>query len=278
MVNTVEATTRNRAARGRPRPSPGAATGLSRRGTFLLRVVIAVAFLGVWELAGASSDVAFWISSPSSVVVQIGSWYTHGVLWSGIGTTLLAAVYGFVLGGLGGAVVGFLLGWSRRAGAVLEPFALALYSIPKIALGPLFIMGFGIGIQSKVALAALAVFFLVFFTTFQGVREVDSELISICRVFGASRIQTMVKIGLPQAAVWVFTGLRMALPHAVIATIVGEFLASTKGVGFLINTASSNLNSAGVFAGVVILVAMSVLLGLLLRLLERRVFRWKETT
>ena len=119
------------------------------------------------------------------------------------------------------------------------------------------------------------VFFLVFFTTFQGARQVDPELIAISRVLGASRWQALTKIGLPASTVWIFSGFKIALPYALIGAVVGEFLAATEGMGFLINNASSELNTAGVFAGIVVLVAISAGLTFLLKLAEDRALRWQ---
>lgn len=241
-----------------------------------LRVAVAVAALIGWQIVGSMGNMGFWTSTPTAVVDQLVRWHQRDILIPDAWITLKEALYGFALGSVGGAGLGFALGWMRRVGDVLEPHILALYTVPKIALGPLFVIFFGIGIGSKVALAALAVFFLVFFTTFQGMRDVDEELLEVCRVFGANSWQTLLKIGVPHATAWVFTGLKIALPRAMVGAVVGEFLAATKGIGFQIKASSSVLNTDGVFAGVVILVAMSAGLSTILKLIELRMFRWRS--
>ena len=158
-------------------------------------------------------------------------------------------------------------GWVRKLGDLLEPFVLSLYTLPKIALAPLFVLWFGIGATNKIMFAAMLVFFMVFFTTYQGTRQVDRDLVENARLLGASRWGIWTKIAVPYSAVWVFTGLRIGLPYALIGAIVGEFVAAESGVGFRIKEATSFFNTAEVFAGLIVLMAISLVLlgGLKLR-------------
>ncbi len=238
--------------------------------------LVAAAFLVLWQVVGSQPSVIFYTSTPLKVLAQIAVWSDQGVLWPGLRATVTAAIVGFAIGATFGAVLGFAFGWIRLLGRILEPFVILLYSVPKITLGPLFVIFFGIGISTKIALAALVVFFLVFFTTFQGVRQVDEELIAISRVLGANRWQALTKIGLPSSTVWIFAGFKIALPNALIGAVVGEFLAATEGIGFLINNASSELNTSGVFAGVLLLVVASAVLTLILKLVEDYVLAWQR--
>lgn len=240
------------------------------------QILVAVVFLVCWQVAGSQASVTFYTSTPLRVLAQIGVWSDQGVLWRGLRATLTEAVAGFVIGAVFGAVLGFAFGWIRLLGRLLEPFVILLYSVPKITLGPLFVIFFGIGMATKIALSALVVFFLVFFTTFQGVRQVDEELIAISRVLGANRWQALTKIGLPSSTVWVFAGLKIALPNALIGAVVGEFLAATEGIGFLINNAGSELNTSGVFAGVLLLVVASAVLTFILKVVEDHVLAWQR--
>ena len=239
------------------------------------QVLLACAFLGFWQAIGSVKDLAFYTSTPLLVVKQLQLWAQQGVLWEGLRVTLTEAMTGFAIGASAGAILGFALGWVPVLGRLLEPFVILFYSVPKIALGPLFVIFFGIGLATKIALAALVVFFLVFFTTFQGVRQVDQELIAISRVLGANRWQAMVKIGLPSSTVWILSGLKIALPNALIGAVVGEFLAATKGIGFLISNASADLNTSGVFAGVIVLVISSGVLSFILKRIEDRALAWQ---
>jgi NitT/TauT family transport system permease protein len=166
----------------------------------------------------------------------------------------------------------------RRLGDLLEPFVLSLYTLPKIALAPLFVLWFGIGATNKIMFSAMLVFFMVFFTTYQGVRQVDRDLVENARMLGASRWGIWTKIAVPYSAVWVFTGLRIGLPYALIGAIVGEFVAAEAGVGFRIKEATSFFNTAAVFAGLIVLMAISMVLLGALKLVEMRVLRWQTTS
>ena len=175
----------------------------------------------------------------------------------------------------GGALVGFVLGWVKRLGDLFEPFILSLYTLPKIALAPLFVLWFGIGVTNKIMFSAMLVFFMVFFTTFQGARQVDRELVQNARLLGANNLNIWTKIAIPYSAVWVFTGIRIGLPYALIGAIVGEFVAAEAGVGFRIKEATSFFNTAGVFAGLIVLMIVSLVLLGGLKLIERRALRWQ---
>ena len=164
----------------------------------------------------------------------------------------------------------------RGLGDTFEPFVLALYTLPKVALAPLFVLWFGIGMTNKIMFAMLLVFFMVFFTTFQGTRQVDQDLVANARLLGASRFQVWTKIAIPQAAVWVFAGIRIGLPYALIGAIVGEFIAAEGGVGYRIREATSFFDTASVFAGLFVLMVVSMAGLAVLKLIERRTLRWQE--
>jgi NitT/TauT family transport system permease protein len=250
----------------------------SRRGA---RSVVAVqlGFLAMlllaWEAGARVFDATFWVSSPSEVVAALMRWYVSGQLIGDLELTLFEAGVGFVIGSVTGALLGFVLGWVQRLGELFEPFVVSLYTLPKVALAPLFVLWFGIGVANKVMFSSLLVFFMVFFTTFQGTRQVDRDLVANARLLGASRLQIWTKIAIPYSAVWVFTGLRIGLPYALIGAIVGEFVAADAGVGFRIKEATSLFDTAAVFAGLLLLMAISLLLLGGLKLVERRTLRWQ---
>lgn len=241
-----------------------------------IRVVIVVVLLASWEYVGVHLNEKFWTSAPSLIWTELKQWQDSGQLVPGIETTVQETLGGFAMGAVLGALLGFILGWLRSVGTLLEPFIIAAYSIPLITLAPLFVIFFGIGLFSKAAFAALLVFFMVFFTTFQGVRQVDSDLLSVAQVLGANRRQSLLKIIIPHSLVWVFSGLKMGLPFALIGAVVGEFMAATEGLGYLVKNASSDLDTSGVFAGIVLLVAISATLSAILRLIEHRFLAWQR--
>jgi NitT/TauT family transport system permease protein len=247
-------------------------------GTAGAQLLLVVVFLGAWEWLSRELHADFWVSRPSQVVSALIAWYRSGDLLSDLKITLTEAGVGFVIGAVAGGVIGFLLGWVRTLGDLLEPFVLSLYTLPKIALAPLFVLWFGIGITNKIMFSAMLVFFMVFFTTYQGTRQVDPDLVENARLLGASNWGIWRKVAVPYAAVWVFTGLRIGLPYALIGAIVGEFVAAEAGVGFRIKEATSFFNTAAVFAGLIVLMVISFILLALLRLVERRVLRWQTAT
>ena len=262
------------------RIAAGSRTGnlIARRGVFSLQIVIVVVVLAVWEWLGRSFHLEFWISRPGAVAVALVQWEESGDLATDLRLTLIEAGGGFVIGSICGGLVGFMLGWVRRLGDLFEPFVLSLYTLPKIALAPLFVLWFGIGTTNKIMFSAMLVFFMVFFTTFQGTRQVDQDLVENARLLGANRWSIWTKIAIPYSAVWMFTGIRIGLPYALIGAIVGEFVAAEAGVGFRIKEATSFFNTAAVFAGLLVLMAISLVLLGILRLIELRVLRWQTAS
>lgn len=261
-----------------PGPSVAGWARVTQFGTLPVQLLIVAVFLGSWQWLSGALHADFWISKPSLVLAALVTWWQSGDLGTDLQLTLIEAGVGFVAGSLAGALVGFVLGWVRQLGDLLEPFVLSLYTLPKIALAPLFVLWFGIGPANKIMFSAMLVFFMVFFTTYQGMRQVDRELVENARMLGASRLAIWTKIAVPYSAVWVFTGLRIGLPYALIGAIVGEFVAAEAGVGFRIKEATSFFNTAAVFAGLIVLMAISLVLLGALKLIEMRVMRWQTAS
>jgi NitT/TauT family transport system permease protein len=245
-------------------------------GTLIAQIAIAAAFFVGWEVISIQLNASFWVSRPSEILAALRTWFQTGLLLSDLSISLTEAGLGYIVGAFFGGLVGFVLGWSRKLGDLFEPFVMALYTLPKIALAPLFVLWFGIGVTNKVMFASLLVFFMVFFTTYQGIRQVDRDLVDNARLMGASPRAIWRKIAVPYAAVWVFTGLRIGLPYALIGAIVGEFIAAEGGVGFRIKEATSLFDTAGVFAGLALLMSISLTLMGGLKLIEKRVLRWQS--
>lgn len=259
-----------------PPPPSGKPIGAFFKTDAFLQICIAVTAFVAWEVISRWMKLDFWISSPSGVVREFGNWAKGGQLVADLKITLTEAGLGFIIGGTIGGLLGFVLGWVKRLGDLFEPFILSIYTLPKIALAPLFVLWFGIGVLNKVMFSSMLVFFMVFFTTYQGTRQVDRDLVENARLLGAQRWDIWTKIAIPYSAVWVLTGVRIGLPYALIGAIVGEFVASDSGVGYRIKEATSFFNTAAVFAGLVVLMAISLSLLTLLRLLERRVLGWQD--
>jgi NitT/TauT family transport system permease protein len=241
----------------------------------LLRLLPGLALLGLWQVASGRWVRAVYLSSPVAVAERLVEMFRSGEIQPHIAVTLQELVLGYAFGVAAGIAAGYALGRSPRAALVFEPYLMGFYGIPKIALAPLFIIWLGIGIWSKVALAGIMVFFLVFYSVYAGVRGVDGQMVDLARVMGASEAQLSRHVYLPAAAPAVLLGMRMAIPYSVIGVIAGEFTSSTKGLGLFINQASSTYDPAGVFAGIVLLLAFVLVAGAGAAALERRALRWR---
>ena len=234
-----------------------------------------LAILAFWQWASGRLIREIYVSKPTAVAARLYELFASGEIYPHLWTTGQELVLGYVIGVAGGILGGYALGRSPRLASIFEPYVMAFYGIPKIALAPLFIIWFGIGIGSKVALASIMVFFLVFYNVYTGVRSVDRELVNLTLVMGANQRQLTYHVYLPAAAPYVLLGMRMAVPYSVIGVIVGEFTSSIQGLGLFIHEASSTYDPAGVFAGIVILLAFVIVANFLAGRLERRLLRWK---
>ena len=240
-----------------------------------LRLVILVVALGAWQLAGTHWIDPFYISTPSAVARRIGDWISDGTLATNLWATLHVMLEGFALGALGGTIVGFVLGLNRYAARVLDPFIQALYSIPKVALAPVFILWLGVGDDMRVVLTGTVVFFIVFWTAYAAVREVDAELIDVVKLMGGRRRHTVLKVVAPGALPGILHGFKISIPYALIGTIVAELLASSSGVGYLMQQSQNQYDTAGLFAGLIALMVMAVVLDAILAVADRYATRWR---
>jgi NitT/TauT family transport system permease protein len=244
------------------------------------RIATLVIIMGSWQLLANAKiiDPFFW-GKPSGIVTQLKDWVQHGTaygsIWLQIWTTFKEAVLGFVVGVVAGVIVGVLLGQVRFLADVASPYIKIANAIPRIVLGSLFTVALGLGIASKVSLAAVLVFFVVFFNAFQGVREVDRNLLANARVLGASRLAITRHVVLPSALTWIIASLHVAFGMAIIGAIVGEFLGAQKGLGLVIATAQNNFNPNGVFAAMFIIAVLALTAEGLIALLERRLLAWR---
>jgi NitT/TauT family transport system permease protein len=245
---------------------------------WLVTLLPAAAILVFWQWSAGRLIKEIYVSKPTAVAQRLYELFSSGEIYPHLWTTGQELVLGYIIGVTGGILGGYALGRSPRLARIFEPYVMAFYGVPKIALAPLFIIWFGIGIWSKIALAAIMVFFLVFYNVYTGVRAVDREQINLALVMGANQRQLTYHVYFPAAAPYVILGMRMAVPYSVIGVIVGEFTSSTQGLGLFIHEASSTYDPAGVFAGIVILLAFVIVANTLASRLERRFLRWKTPT
>ncbi|MFG1912450.1 ABC transporter permease [Kribbella sp. NPDC048928] len=243
----------------------------------LARIAVLVAVLVLWQIAAGRWVDPLFISRPSDIWAQLRDWIADGSLATNTVLTVEEIALGFALGAAAGLVGGFLLAILKVLGDILDPYMIALYSIPKVALAPLFIIWFGIDVQMKVLLSAATVFFLVYLNTAAGVRSVDRGLIDAVRLMGGTRRQVIFKVLVPGAMPGVITGLRIGVPYALIGAVVGELVASNKGLGYLMLDSASQFNTAGVFAALAVITVIAGILNLGVNLLQRRSTRWQAT-
>jgi NitT/TauT family transport system permease protein len=239
------------------------------------RLALFVAGIALWQAASLLKGAAFYISSPSAIWARETQWFADGTLLFHTTITIEETVAGFALGAVAGIAAGFIIGPQRDVGEVLDPFIIALYSIPKVALAPLFIVWFGIGIWMKIILAMVTVFFIVFFNTVAGVRNVDPDLVNAVWLMGGSSREILFKVIVPHALSAAITGVRIAIPYALIGAIVGELIASNRGIGYLVSSAASQFDTAGVFAALIVLTVLATVLNSLVNVVDRRTSRWK---
>lgn len=232
--------------------------------------------LVIWELAAWQwPSVGRLVSQPTEIARGIVDVVTTGTIWPHLDATLREMAAGYAIGAITGVTLGLLCGRIKLLGDVLNPYITVFNGIPKVALAPVFVIWFGIGLMSKIAIILTMVFFVVFINTFAGMRSVNEDYVAIVRIMGASSWQVVREVFLPATLPFIIVGLRAGIPFSVIGAVVGEFIASTKGLGFFINYHQGTYDTNGIFVGVSILALLVVVLDSLLSLLERRLLKWR---
>ncbi len=255
-------------------------------GAWLLakRTIAIAALLAVWELFTGGFGRLMQplvnpalIPPPSAAVADLFAYGQSGLLTRDLSSTLQAAFIGLFLGIVGGLVVGLLLGFWRGVADVVEPIFIAFNSLPRVALAPVLIIWFGLGITSKIFLALFTVFFVVFFNTYLGVRSVDPDLVKAVRVMGATNGQVLRIVVMPSVFSWIFAALRTSVSFALTGAVVGEFVGSTEGLGYRMAIASGLLNTPRVFGILLLLMLIGAALVELAKRVEQRLLRWRPS-
>lgn len=242
----------------------------------LYQVLIVLFLLVFWEVGARKQWIdPFIMSQPSKVIETVIELYHSGKLWSHIATTVGETSIGFILGTLGGTLIAVLLWWSPKVARILEPYIVVLNSIPKVALGPVFIVWLGSGTPAIIAMALAISIIVTVMMVFNGFNEVDPDKIKLLKSFGATRGQVMTKVTLPASVPTVIAALKVNLGLSLVGTIVGEFLVSKEGLGYLIVYGGQVFNMSLVMASVLILCIVAVVLYYAVSILERKVIRWK---
>jgi NitT/TauT family transport system permease protein len=259
------------------------------------QALVLLLFFGVWHLATRNPQTAFFFGEPLKVLQRVWQWFTVGSgslevgfgdhtwftlsfpaeIYSHLLVTLTETMLAFGIGTVFGLGVGLWLALSPLTSAILDPYIKASNAMPRVILAPIFAMWFGLGIWSKVALAVTLVFFIVFFNVYQGVREVSPVVLANARMLGASQRQLLRTVYLPSATSWVFSSLHTSVGLAFVGVIVGEYLGSARGVGYLILQAEGAFDINTVFAGILVLTAFALVLDTVVGMIEKRLMKWQ---
>lgn len=243
---------------------------------FSLRWVACLGFLLLWELSGIYGWIDLRLTSiPSKIISQASQWVIDGFILPHVLITLEEAFLGLLVGMILGVMVGFLFAFWEKIHRIFEPMVVFLNSMPRVVLSPLFVLWFGLGVTSKVFLIISLVFFVVFFNTYSGIKEVDRNIIHHAKILGATRRDLIRHVYLPSAFTWIFSSLRISIGFAVIGAIIGEYMGSMKGIGYVILSAQSFYQIDKIMAGLLVLMILVLLVDGIFRWIERRYSYWK---
>jgi NitT/TauT family transport system permease protein len=247
----------------------------------LLQVLVAIAVLGVWHV-GATVPIGgkyllpeFFFSTPLDVMQRVVELFVSGTIWKHLWITLTETVLAFIIGSVGGVLIGFWFARKPLLAAVFDPYVKMVNALPRVVLAPIFMLWLGLGIWSKVALGVTLVFFIVFFNVYQGVKEVSPVVLANARMMGMNERQLFRNVYWPSAMSWMFSSLHTAVGFALVGAVVGEYLGSSAGLGYLIHQAEGVFDVTGVFAGMFILAAFVLVIDWVVTRVENRLLVWR---
>src|SRR5271169_1144438 len=254
---------------------------MSKFSLLLLQAGVAILSIAAWyalttyPVFGKILLPPFFFSNPVDVADQIVDWFVSGVIWKHLWVTLVESVLAFVIGSIGGVAVGFWFARQPRTAAVFDPYVKMVNALPRVVLAPIFTLWLGLGIWSKVALGITLVFFIVFFNVYQGVKEVSPTVLANARMLGMNERQLMRHVYWPSALSWMFSSLHTSVGFAVVGAVVGEYLGSAAGLGYVIQQAEGVFDVAGVFAGMFVLAVFVIIIDMIISMVEKRLLVWR---
>jgi len=268
---------------------PNSKGNRARNGRLRLRafqVLLLVLLLVIWHVLTSPTllppiyfsepnQAAFFFGEPLKVFERLWRWFVSGEIYEHLWVTLVETLLAFLIGTVFGVIVGLWLALAPTASVILDPYIKAINAMPRVILAPIFFVWFGLDIASKVALGVTLVFFIVFFNVYQGVREVSPVVLANARMLGASPRQLLRHVYVPSAMSWVFASLHNSVGLAFVGAVVGEYLGSARGVGYLIHQAEGFFDMNTVVAGIVLLTAFALLLDWAVGLVEKRLMVWQ---
>jgi|SRR5262245_6541172 len=247
----------------------------------VLQLLVGILAIALWQIGttvpidGTYLLPPFFFSTPADVAARIVKWFVEGTVWRHLWITLYEAMMAFVIGSAAGVVIGFWFARQPMVAAVLDPYVKMINALPRVVLAPIFALWFGLGPASKIALGITLVFFIVFFNVYQGVREVSPTILANARMLGMNDRALMRHVYWPSALSWMFSSLHTSVGFAVVGAVVGEYLGSAAGLGYLIQQAEGVFDVAGVFAGMLVLAAFVLIIDGVVTLAERRLLVWR---
>lgn len=248
----------------------------SRPVVVALQVLTFLALMAAWEAASRTETIdPFFFSKPTDVARRMWEWVATGFIWEHLVTTLVEAMLAFLIGTLAGIVFGLAFARIELLAAIFDPYIRMLNALPRVILAPIFLLWFGLGIASKVALGVSIVFFVVFFNTFQGIREVDPVVLNNARMLKASDRDLLRHVYLPSALAWIFSSLHTSIGFALVGAVVGEYMGAARGIGYIVSQAQGVFDTTGVLAGLILTSAVVLLIDVGINRLEAHLLRWR---
>ena len=256
---------------------------MSRMRLLILQIGVGLGLLLIWHLVstypilGDVRTIQFFFSNPVDVIARIWKLFYTGSIWRHLGVTLSETLLAFVIGSVAGVVVGFWFARQPRVAAIFDPYVKMANALPRVVLAPIFMLWFGLGIWSKVALGFTLVFFIVFFNVYQGVKEVSPVVLANARMLGMNERQLLRHVYWPSALSWMFSSLHTSVGFALVGAVVGEYLGAASGLGYLIHEAEGTFDVTGVFAGMVVLSVFVLVVDYAVTLIEGRLMKWRPS-
>ena len=254
---------------------------MSRARLLLLQALVAVVLIGAWHVVsnypvvGEVKNIRFFFSTPGEVALRIWKFFYTGVIWKHLWITLEETLLAFAIGAGSGVVIGFWFARQPLVAAVFDPYVKMANALPRVVLAPIFMLWFGLGVWSKVALGVTLVFFIVFFNVYQGVKEVSPVVLANARMLGMNERQLLRHVYWPSALSWMFSSLHTSVGFALVGAVVGEYLGAASGLGYLIHEAEGTFDVTGVFAGMVVLSVFVLVVDYAVTLIEGRLMKWR---
>jgi NitT/TauT family transport system permease protein len=254
------------------------ATGESSISIWLWRLGLIVAILLVWEFSAGKLFNEFWSSRPSLIGERLLALFTTGEIWRHLSVTVSEALLGLMLGALVGTPIGIALAKYRRAAEIADPFIMGLYGLPRVALAPMFILWFGLSLLAKVMMSFSMVVFVFILNVTEGIRTIDPDMVDLMRTMRAPKSYILRKVTIPSIIPWLIASFRIGIGLSLVGAVVGELIGANRGLGWYVLKAGGQLDTTGVFTGLLILMAVAMIANQIIFLVERKVLHWRPAT